>query len=690
MALVDLFVNKTASPNPVIVGQPVTFDVAVGNNGPDFAINAVLTDILPTGICLSDITVSQGNYCYENGTITWTIPIVNTSNPAIMTITVIPQQANIPLVNSAHVEPNPEDTDEDPNNNDASVTVEVTPSADLLIIKESCPVDTIRGSIVNYTFTVINNGPSTANNVIVTDTLPTGVTPVLPLPSGWTQSGNILTYTLSTLDANQSVKLSLPVNMSNVEGPLINSVEVTSDTPDPNLDNNEDEVTTNVSPAADISIVKTVSADVVEPFQLFTYTLTVTNNGPSTATNVIVTDTLPLTVQFVNAVLPPGAIIVGVSFPDITFSLPNLAPGAITIIEINVRATAEGMVCNSAVVSALEADPNPCNNNSSVCAFVTRTASTDVSVTKTHSPEPAGICSPVLYTITVTNNGLISATGIMLVDQIPSSLEIISINTSQGRCCICDDKGCDRQCSCNHNDRHKEDCHKDECSDRARPCSSAYYPEDPCHKQDCQGGYGYLDNCPGHPHYEPPCKEDPCHEDNHEAICSRINEIVCQLGALAPGASAIVQILARPKMIGTITNTAIVTANEADSNQTNNQVTDTLTVIPLCDQLEQLINMVNEMITNGDIEDKYGQILLDLLLNAKISLCCTSIPGTICCKNTHGAECDLVDFVNKVKMFIQKGIISEELGCELIKAAQLIIEAVRCSDSCLKKKCFKG
>ena len=43
----DLSVTKTANPNPVLVGQPVTYTVTVTNNGPDAATGVSLTDNLP-------------------------------------------------------------------------------------------------------------------------------------------------------------------------------------------------------------------------------------------------------------------------------------------------------------------------------------------------------------------------------------------------------------------------------------------------------------------------------------------------------------------------------------------------------------------------------------------------------------------------------------------------------------------
>lgn len=67
MANAGLSVTKIASPNPVGIGQPLTYTITARNNGPDTATSVAMKDTIPSGVCISDITVTQGSYCYENG-----------------------------------------------------------------------------------------------------------------------------------------------------------------------------------------------------------------------------------------------------------------------------------------------------------------------------------------------------------------------------------------------------------------------------------------------------------------------------------------------------------------------------------------------------------------------------------------------------------------------------------------------
>jgi len=93
------------------------------------------------------------------------------------------------------------------------------------------------------------------------------------------------------------------------------------------------------------------------------YTLTTTNNGPSDASGVTVTDALPTATSFLGAV--PGSPTCTESSGTVTCNLGQLAASANTdvIITVLVDANATGTITNSASVSATEPDPNSANNS---------------------------------------------------------------------------------------------------------------------------------------------------------------------------------------------------------------------------------------------------------------------------------------------------------------------------------------
>lgn len=119
-------------------------------------------------------------------------------------------------------------------------------------------------------------------------------------------------------------------------------------------------------PSADLSIAKTASANPTVGANL-TYTLAVTNNGPSSATDAMVNDTLPASVTFVSAT-PTQGTCAGTS--AIACNLGALAAGGSASVTIVVKPTAAGNLVNTASVSAGENDPSPANNQASASSTI--------------------------------------------------------------------------------------------------------------------------------------------------------------------------------------------------------------------------------------------------------------------------------------------------------------------------------
>ena len=150
-----------------------------------------------------------------------------------------------------------------------------------------------------YTISVTNFGPSSANGVVVTDTLPATVTFVSATGGGVNNSG-VVSWSLGTLANGQVSNVTVTVTAP-ASGTLTNTASVSMPTGDPNSTNNVTlPVVTSVTPVADVGIGKMGPATVLASSNLV-YTISVTNFGPSSANGVVVTDTLPATVTFVSA-----------------------------------------------------------------------------------------------------------------------------------------------------------------------------------------------------------------------------------------------------------------------------------------------------------------------------------------------------------------------------------------------------
>ncbi|MFN2530696.1 MAG: PQQ-dependent sugar dehydrogenase [Pyrinomonadaceae bacterium] len=123
-----------------------------------------------------------------------------------------------------------------------------------------------------------------------------------------------------------------------------------------------------VSPAsADLMVTKTASPNPGQVSAPLTYRITATNNGPATATNVTVTDTLPSGVNFGSVVTTQGSCN---GAGPVTCSVGSMTAGSTAIITINVTPTATGQVVNSAAIGGTETDFDPSNNSASITTFI--------------------------------------------------------------------------------------------------------------------------------------------------------------------------------------------------------------------------------------------------------------------------------------------------------------------------------
>ncbi|MFY7798296.1 MAG: DUF4114 domain-containing protein [Dolichospermum sp.] len=190
-----------------------------------------------------------------------------------------------------------------------------------------------------------------------------------------------------------------------------------------------------VTEAADLSITKTANADSVNVGGNLTYTITVANNGTSTAKSVFVSDILPEGVTFVSSSINPTTQ----SNNQLTFDIGNLEKDKTTTVNITIAAPTIGTITNTASVTAKTYDPDATNNVAILDTTFVETPifPTDLLLTSDATNTPINLGDKITYTLTVTNNGDGQATGIKLTDNIGSlGVKDVLATSSQGTATI--------------------------------------------------------------------------------------------------------------------------------------------------------------------------------------------------------------------------------------------------------------
>ncbi|GAB4424824.1 MAG: hypothetical protein Fur0044_22880 [Anaerolineae bacterium] len=366
----DLTITKTDFPDSVTAGTSLTYTLNITNNGPSGATGVVVTDTLPANVTF----VSASPFCSSqpNNQVRCTYTNIasgSAASPAVIRVAVNPAAPSL-ITNTATVTGN--EFDPNTNNNSATATTTVNRLVNLSITKTSSPTLVAAGNSLTYTLTVANSGPSEASGVIMTDTLPAGVT-FAAASTGCSNASNIVTCSnLGNVSSGGAITASIRVTVaSSILGTLTNTATVTSNQPDSNTTNNTVTATTTVTRVTDLAITQSSTPNPVTAGNNITFNLTVINNGPSDATSVTVSNTLPAGVTF-QSVTPPNPTCSHAG-GIVTCNLGGMVKGNTRSIAIvaKVNDTTAGNVINTAQVTVSgSSDPVPENNSTSAPAFV--------------------------------------------------------------------------------------------------------------------------------------------------------------------------------------------------------------------------------------------------------------------------------------------------------------------------------
>jgi uncharacterized repeat protein (TIGR01451 family) len=453
ISAVNLSVVKSG-PATGVAGANLTYTITAANAGPDNDFQVSLNDNLPAGETFVSLNQNTGPaaICSSpsvglSGPVSCLFNNLGAGSSAQFTLVVATAPTSTQITNTATI--SSQEFDSDTSNNTSSATT--TFPIDVAVMK-TAPATAAAGTPIAYAIAVTNNGPSAAQTVALTDSLPGGTTfvslsqtagPAFTCTAPAAGGSGTVTCNIATLASGATANFTLTVRTpsSASAGIVSNTATVTTSSIDSNAPNDTSTASTTINTSADLGVTKTGPANVARGATA-TYTITVANSGPSDAQTVVLNDLVPANATFASFAQTSGPAF-GCTTPaaggtgTVSCTIATLTNGSSAtftlVIGINIAAPSGSTIINTAAVSAATADPSAVNNSASSGAVVT---APDLSVLKTAAGSaPAG--GNISYTITVSNIGTGDATTVSLTDVLPASVTFTSISQNAGPAFSC-------------------------------------------------------------------------------------------------------------------------------------------------------------------------------------------------------------------------------------------------------------
>jgi large repetitive protein len=475
----NLGLNKTLTTAGVVkAGDVVTFKLTVTNKGSQTASAIMLSDSLPVGMTLADANWTAAG---QIATMNTAIPGTLAPGASVSVNIMVKIDANFTgtsLTNYAQIKDAKDDkgkprkdVNSTPGNgfkkgedDDSSAPVRLSPEFDLALAKTLTTTGTVKaGDIVTFKLTVTNQGDIPATKVILSDSLPVGMTLA---DANWTAAGQIATLNTAIAGpiapgASASVNIMVKIDANFTGTSLTNYAQIKSTEDDKGNVNPKDRDSTpgngfkkgedddssapvRLSPEFDLALAKTLTTTgTVKAGDIVTFKLTVTNQGDIAATKVALTDSLPVGMTLADANWTAAGQIATLN----TAIAGPIAPGASASVNIMVKIDANftgTSLTNYAQIKSTEDDKgnvNPKDRDSTPGNGFKKGEDDDSSAPVRLSPEfdlalaktltTTGTVKAgdiVTFKLTVTNQGDIAATKVALTDSLPVGMTLADAN----------------------------------------------------------------------------------------------------------------------------------------------------------------------------------------------------------------------------------------------------------------------
>ncbi len=310
----------------------------------------------------------------------------------------------------------------------------VTDEADISVTQTTSASPVTGGGNFSYLVTVTNNSALLSQGIVLEQTLPEAVTFVSSNVVPFAQAGNVLSFGLGDLAAGESRTIEIAVTPPNDLTELTSTAAIASSTFDPNSANDVSTLTLDTEAGfPDLAVIKTGVVAPVALGQNFSLDFQVTNNGTKTATGVELVQNLPSGISYVRGQASQGNIAQEID-GKVRASLGNLAVGETATVSIALKPFVAGILVTTTTIDSNETDSRVIDNSLIEVQVVgsSNPAAADLELTQAVSDTVAEGDETITFTLTLTNKGPGTASGVQVTNLLPRGLSFVSARTVQG------------------------------------------------------------------------------------------------------------------------------------------------------------------------------------------------------------------------------------------------------------------
>jgi len=403
---------KQDSPDPVLAGSNIVYNIIYSNTGDADATGVNLVDDIPDNT--EYVTCSGGgNFDPVHNRVIWSWNRVPKGEGGVVSLTV---KVDSSTPDGTLIQNSTTITCSEQAQASALAKTTVVSLPELNLTKSDSPDPVQAGSSLTYTLNYSNTGNATATSVRLTDDLPSQVSYESSTPSGEYdgETHRLIWYPLDDLPPGEEETITVNVNVQFplVSGTVLTNLASIDCAEQPQVQASED---TTVSSQPILSLTKSDSPDPVQAGSSLTYTLNYSNSGNANATGISLVDDLPSEVDYLSST-PPGTY--DQQEHRVAWSLGTLSSGqegtAVVNVLVHSPLASGTTLTNSAIISCCEGATKGVSENTDV------SSEPILSLTKSDLPDPVQAGSSLTYTLTYSNSGNANATGVEIVDTLPS------------------------------------------------------------------------------------------------------------------------------------------------------------------------------------------------------------------------------------------------------------------------------